>query len=105
MNGTAAGNLQVNPDLMASAEKILSGLGLSLSRAVNMFMQQVIATGRMPIETDLPPVPDSINADKMTKEELWGKIKHSLEQAERGELVDAAVVFAKWREEHRLEAV
>ena len=102
MNGTAAGNLQVNPDLMADAAKILDGLGMSLSKAITMFMEQIVATGRMPIETDLPPVPDSVNADKMTTEEFWAVIKEGCDQARNGELYDADTFFAELRQRHAL---
>ena len=41
-------NLRINPEIKENAEKILSQLGVSMSSAVNMFLNQVILTESIP---------------------------------------------------------
>ncbi|MCR4820124.1 MAG: type II toxin-antitoxin system RelB/DinJ family antitoxin, partial [Elusimicrobiales bacterium] len=38
----------VDPDVKAKAEKILSGLGITASAAINMFYEQIIAKQGIP---------------------------------------------------------
>lgn len=61
-------------------EKILSGFGLSMSDAVNLFFHQVLATERIP----LPEAPPSVNADLMTREQFSGALREGLEDAKAG---------------------
>ena len=70
-----------------------------------MSMQQVIATGRMPIETDLPPVPDSVNIAKMTTEEFWAKIQLGCEQAKKGQMREAKSFFAEFAKKHNIRRI
>ena len=41
-------NLRINPEIKENAEKVLSQLGVSMSSAVNMFLNQVILTESIP---------------------------------------------------------
>ena len=47
-------NLRINPEIKENAEKVLSQLGVSMSSAVNMFLNQVILTESIPFPIALP---------------------------------------------------
>ena len=48
MEKSATLNLRVNPTLKSDAEKILSRLGIPMSTAVDMFLNQVVLVGGIP---------------------------------------------------------
>ena len=48
MGKSATLNLRVNPTLKSDAEKILSRLGIPMSTAVDMFLNQVVLVGGIP---------------------------------------------------------
>ena len=47
-------SLNIEPEIKQSAEDVYSGLGLSLSEAVNVFLHQSIALGGFPFEVRQP---------------------------------------------------
>ena len=49
----------------------------------------------------LPKVPDTINADQMTTEELHAKLEKGYEDMKAGRTQNAADAFAKFRENRR----
>lgn len=48
MEKSATLNLRVNPTLKADAETILTRLGIPMSTAVDMFLNQVVLVGGIP---------------------------------------------------------
>lgn len=54
MEKTTTLNLRVNPDTKENAEKVLTELGISMSAAVNMFLNQISLTGGIPFAVTLP---------------------------------------------------
>lgn len=74
-------NLKINPEIKENAEKILSQLGISMSCAVTMFLNQVILQVILiesilfPIE--LPQPPSKVNLDTMSHDELITKLEKS----------------------------
>lgn len=46
--------LRIEPCLKAQSTEILSGLGLSMSNAIRLFLQQVVTTGGLPFEARKP---------------------------------------------------
>lgn len=63
---TATLNLRVNPTVKEQEEKVLSRLGIPMSIAIDMYLNQISLTGGIPFAVTLPKVPDAINADLMT---------------------------------------
>ena len=57
-------------------------------------------TGGIPFEIALPKAPDSINADLMTDEQLYAKLKKGYDDIEAGRVQNAATAFAKFKENH-----
>ncbi|BDF05473.1 hypothetical protein CE91St63_25350 [[Clostridium] hylemonae] len=47
------------------AEAVLSRLGISVSTAIDMYLNQISLTGGIPFSVTLPKAPDEINADLM----------------------------------------
>lgn len=100
MGKTATLNLRVNPDDKENAENILSQLGIPMATAIDMYLKQIALVGGIPFSVVLPKVPESINADTMTSAELHAKLDKGYEDIDKGNVVDAADAFAKFREKH-----
>lgn len=93
-------NLRVNPNVKQRAEEVLARLGIPMSTAIDMYLNQISLTGGIPFAVTLPKAPESINADIMTNEELYEKLKKGYSDIESGNVKDAAEAFAKFRENH-----
>lgn len=100
MEKTATLNLRVNPTVKERAETVLSRLGVPMSTAVDMYLNQISLTGGIPFAVTLPKAPDEINADLMTDEQLHVKLKKGYDDIEAGRVQNAENAFAKFRENH-----
>ena len=69
MEKTATLNLRVNPTVKQRAEDVLTRLGIPMSTAIDMYLNQISLTGEIPFAVTLPKVPSSLNADLMKKED------------------------------------
>ena len=93
-------NLRVNPTLKQDAESVLSRLGIPMSTAVDMFLNQVVLVGGIPFAVTLPKAPDSIDATKMNEEEIHAKIQKGYDAYRSGRTQNAAEAFNSFREKH-----
>ena len=100
MEKTATLNLRVNPNVKKSAEEVLSRLGVPMSTAIDMYLNQISLTGGIPFAVTLPKAPDSINADFMTDEEFHAKLQKGYDDMQAGKMQNAENAFAKFRESH-----
>ena len=100
MEKTATLNLRVNPTVKERAEKVLSQLGVPMSPAIDMYLNQISLTGGIPFSVSLPKAPVSIHADAMTTEELHQKLEKGYNDIAAGRVQNAAEAFAKFRENH-----
>lgn len=100
MEKTATLNLRVNPVVKERAEEVLSKLGVPMSTAIDMYLNQISLTGGIPFAVTLPKAPNTVNADFMTAEEIHIKLQKGYDDAESGNVQDAATAFAKFRERH-----
>lgn len=100
MEKTATLNLRVNPIVKEKAEAVLSKLGVPMSTAIDMYLNQISLTGGIPFAVTLPKAPDTINADSMTTAQLHEKLQKGYDDIEAGKVQDAAEAFAKFRETH-----
>ena len=98
MEKTATLNLRVNPSIKEQAEKVLQQLGIPMSTAVNMYLNQIALVGGIPFSVTLPKAPPSVDADRMTARELHTKLQGGLEDAENGNVHDAEQAFSAFRE-------
>lgn len=65
MEKTATLNLRVNPSLKKDAEVILGKLGLPMSTAVDLYLNQIVLTGGIPFAVTLPDAPTSIDVSRV----------------------------------------
>ena len=63
MGKTATLNLRVNPEVKEKAEEILKSLGVPMSTAIDIYLNQISLTGGIPFAVSLPKTPADINAE------------------------------------------
>lgn len=90
MEKTATLNLRVNPTVKEQAEIVLSRLGVPMSTAINMYLNQISLTGGIPFAITLPKAPEDINADVMTDEEIHTKLQSGYDDVKAGRVKKAA---------------
>lgn len=90
MEKTATLNLRVNPTVKEQAEIVLSRLGVPMSTAINMYLNQISLTGGIPFAITLPKAPEDINADVMTDEEIHAKLQNGYDDVKAGRVKKAA---------------
>lgn len=100
MEKSATLNLRINPELKANAEMILSRLGIPMSTAVDMFLNQVVLSGGIPFSVTLPKMPADIDASQMTDEQFHAKLQKGYNDYLEGNTVDAKETFKKFTESH-----
>lgn len=100
MEKTATLNLRVNPTVKERAEEVLSKLGVPMSTAIDMYLNQISLTGGIPFAITLPKAPDTINADLMTAAELHTKLQKGYDDIASGNVQNAANAFDRFRESH-----
>jgi DNA-damage-inducible protein J len=70
MEKTATLNLRVSPEVKNSAEQVLDQLGIPMSTAITMYLKQIALTGGIPFALRIPSAPQSVDADRMSDDEL-----------------------------------
>lgn len=98
MEKSATLNLRVNPAVKQRAEDVLSRLGIPMSTAIDMYLNQISLTGGIPFTVALPKAPQPVNADLMTTEEIHAKLQEGYDDMKAGKVQDAVTAFAKFRE-------
>ena len=97
MEKTATLNLRVNPAAKQNAEAVLKQLGIPMSTAIDMFLNQIALVGGIPFPVVLPKAPPAVNADLMTEEALREKLKQGAADAEAGRTQPAREAFRAHR--------
>lgn len=100
MEKTTTLNLRVNPTVKQRAEEVLTKLGIPMSTAIDMYLNQISLTGGIPFAVTLPKAPVSINADLMPSDVLRAKLQKGYDDIEAGNVQDAKIAFSKFRENH-----
>ena len=100
MEKTATLNLRVNPAVKLKAEEVLSRLGLPMSTAIDIYLNQISLTGGIPFAVTLPQAPNTINADMMTAEQIHMKLERGYNDLEAGKTQEAESAFTSFREKH-----
>ena len=77
MEKTATLNLRVNPVVKQRAEEVLNVLGIPMSTAIDIYLNQISLTGGIPFAVTIPKVPASVNMDLMTVEQIHAKLAKS----------------------------
>ena len=97
MEKTATLNLRVNPIAKQRAEQVLKQLGIPMSTAMDMYLNQIALVGGIPFPVTLPKAPSSVNADMMSDEELVSRLNRGIADAVAGRTRHASEAF----QEHR----
>ena len=100
MEKSATLNLRVNPTLKSDAETILSRLGIPMSTAVDMFLNQVVLVGGIPFSVTVPKPPVDIDEAQMTEAQLHAKLQRGYNDYKAARTHNAAQAFAEFREIH-----
>ena len=100
MEKTATLNLRVNPAVKRRAEDVLNRLGVPMSIAIDIYLNQISLTGGIPFAVTLPKAPQTIDAEQMSVEEIRGELQRGLDEIEAEEIQSASFAFAKFRENH-----
>ena len=100
MEKTTTLNLRVNPIVKQRAEEVLSQLGMPMSTAIDIYLKQISLVGGIPFSVTLPRVPDAVNADVMSIDELHGKLEKGYFDMEAGNVQNAAEAFRNFRMKH-----
>ena len=95
MEKTATLNLRVNPTVKEQAEMVLARLGVPMSTAINMYLNQISLTGGIPFAVTLPKTPEDINADVMTDKEIHAKLQNGYDDVKAGRVKKAAEAFKR----------
>lgn len=74
MEKTATLNLRVNPVVKQRAEEVPNVLGIPMSTAIDIYLNQISLTGGIPFAVTIPKVPASVNMDLMTVEQIHAKL-------------------------------
>lgn len=90
----------MNPDVKKRAEEVLSQLGIPMSTAIDIYLKQTSMTGGIPFPAALPKAPASVNADLMTDDDIYKKLKEGYDEIEKGKVHDAANAFNTFRKMH-----
>lgn len=94
-------NLRVNPDIKRQAEEVLSKLGIPMSTAIDIYLNQIILTGGLPFPVILPDAPSRINADLMSAKEIDLHLQEGIRDAKEGRLFNASEAFENFRKDHQ----
>ena len=97
MEKSATLNLRVNPIAKQRAESVLKQLGIPMSTAMDMYLNQIALVGGIPFPVTLPKAPASVDADRMTHAELAEKLKVGIADADAGRTRHAAEAFREHR--------
>lgn len=101
MEKTATLNLRVNPAVKQRAEDILTRLGIPMSTAIDIYLNQISLTGGIPFAVTLPNAPSALNADLMAAEEIHTNLQKGYDDLRAGRVQDVASAFKKFRESHQ----
>ncbi len=101
MDKTATLNLRVNPQLKKDAESILNRLGIPMSTAIDIFLNQIVLVEGIPFPVQLPKAPASVDLTGMTEEEIHARIMEGYNDYKAGKTSDAKKFFDKIRNEDK----
>lgn len=93
MEKTATLNLRINPALKKEAEEVLGKLGIPMSTAIDLYLNQIVLVGGIPFSVTIPQMPKSIDVSQMSREEIHEKLRKGYDDYLKGNYKDAGEVF------------
>jgi addiction module RelB/DinJ family antitoxin len=100
MEKTGTLNLRVNPSLKQDAERVLTRLGIPMSTAVDMFLNQVVLRGGIPFQVSLPSAPESVDITEMNADQIHSKLQRGYDSYKAERTHEASSIFDEFREKH-----
>ena len=100
MEKTATLNLRINPSLKSDAESVLARLGIPMSTAIDMFLNQIVLVGGIPFSVTVPKSPADLDISRMNDAQLHAKLQCGYEDYLAGRTQDAASAFEEFRKNH-----
>ena len=86
--------------IMEFPNSLYARLGLPMSTAVDMFLNQVVLVGGIPFSVTIPKPPADVDVAQMTEMQLHAKLQQGYDDYKAGRTHNAAEAFAKFREIH-----
>ena len=83
---------RVDASLKEQAEGILSQLGMPMSSAINIFLNQIVLRRGLPFEVTLP-VKTPVAAGSLTSDEFYAEVKRGYDDCAAGRVKPAEQVF------------
>ena len=105
MEKTTTLNLRVNSKLKTDAQEILSKLGIPMSTAIAMYLNQIVMVKGIPFQVTIPNFPSEIDASKMNKSQLSKKLKQGYDDYLNDDVEDAYEFFNEFKKENFNEEI
>lgn len=100
MEKTSTLNLRINPELKHDAETVLNRLGIPMSTAIDMYLNQIVMLNAIPFSVSIPDAPRSIDVSLMSDEELNTKLLKGYKEALNGEGEELSNFVKRFKKEH-----
>lgn len=100
MEKSATLKLRVNPILKSDAETILARLGIPMSTAIDMFLNQVVLVGGIPFSVTVSKLQADIDESQMTESQLHAKFQRGYDDYTAGRTQNAVDAFARFKDSH-----
>lgn len=95
-------SVRVNPEIKGKAEEIIESLGLSMTGAITIYLNQIVATGGIPFPLVLPQPSGIKDLSKMSKGEFAADLKITANEGkDPSNYLDAKEAFKAIEEKHK----
>ena len=99
MSRTASIYARVKPNVKSEAESILEELGLSMSNAVELFLNQVVIQRGLPFDVKLSPKRPLVMSE-LSQEEFDSAIANGIEDIDNGRVYSSEEVRERMRNKY-----
>lgn len=93
-------NLRVDASVKEKAESVLSKLGVPMSTAIDMYLNQIALTGGIPFKVALPQAPETIDMGRLSKEEISDLLQAGMDDVLAGRVCDAKDTFEDFEKKY-----
>lgn len=93
-------NLRVDASVKEKAESVLSKLGVPMSTAIDMYLNQIALTGGIPFKVALPQAPETIDMGRLSKEEISDLLQAGMDDVLAGRVCDAKNAFEDFEKKY-----
>ncbi len=76
--------VEIEPELLQQAERVLGKIGMTFSQAVNLFTRQIVLRRSFPVELNVPEEVPLLHMDTLTDEELIAAFEEGMDDISAG---------------------